>query len=148
MAVNLVVQDGVVHNLALRYSEDGKPELRFTLQQVENGFTLYLPCCALGSAAEKVAAQINDGDHVVITSGRLTYRKRSTKLGEQSRMEILVWAIDVITPAGVPQEARSADGEGGDSSTELNDAPEPMPAPKPRRRSYPTAALSGGFDRR
>lgn len=105
MSLNLVVQDGVVKNPALRYSADGKPELRFTLQQVDNGFTLYLPCCALGASAEKVAEQINDGDHVVITSGRLTYRKRQTKLGEQSRLEILVWSVDRLTESA--QDERS-----------------------------------------
>jgi single-stranded DNA-binding protein len=139
MSVNIVVQDGVVKNLALRYGTDGKAELRLTLLQVENGFTLYLPCCALGNVAERVAEQINEGDHIVITSGRLTYRKRSTKLGEQSRMEILVWSVERLSES--PQGERSDDAEGGPPSDMENSAPEP----KPRRRSYPKQALEGGF---
>jgi single-stranded DNA-binding protein len=131
MSVNLVVQEGIVKNLGLRYGADGKPECRFTLLQVDNGFTLYLPCCALGGSAEKVAEQISEGDHVMITSGRLTYRKRETKLGEQSRMEILVWSVERLTT--LPQDERSHGGEGGEPSI----APETHPEPKVRKPRYP-----------
>jgi single-stranded DNA-binding protein len=139
MSVNLVVQSGTVKNLALRYGPDGKGECRFTLLQVDNGFTLFLPCCALGTVAERIAEQITEGDHVMITNGRLTYRKRETKLGEQARMEILVWSVEILTTS--PQAARSDDAEGDHTSDVENSAPEP----KPRRRGYPKAALQGGF---
>jgi hypothetical protein len=94
-------------------------------------------------AAERLAEQINDGDHIVITSGRLTYRKRSTKLGEQSRMEILVWAVDRLSESS--QEERSGASEGKDIAPESIDAPEPAPASTVRKRGYPKVALSGGF---
>lgn len=131
MSVNLVVQEGIVKNPALRYGADGKPECRFTLLQVDNGFTLYLPCCALGNVAERVAEQITEGDHIVITSGRLTYRKRSTKLGEQSRMEILVWSVERLAESA--QEPRSDDAEGDHTS----DATPMAPEPKVRKPRYP-----------
>ena len=97
MAVNLVVQDGVVKSPALRYSTDGKPELRFTLAQTEKDWPLYLPCVAVGSAAERLASELEDGQHIMVTSAKLVYRKRSAKGVEQSRMEILVLAVDRLT---------------------------------------------------
>jgi hypothetical protein len=51
MSINLVVESGIVQSRALRYAADGKPEFRFTLIQTENGFPLYLPCCAVGRAS-------------------------------------------------------------------------------------------------
>ena len=53
MSLNLVVQDGVVRSLALKYDAQAKPELRFTLEQTEYAtdgkpWRLYLPCCAAG----------------------------------------------------------------------------------------------------
>ena len=139
MSLNLVVQDGVVKNPALRYSADGKPEFRFTLLQQEGAWPLYLPCCVVGAVAERLAGEIDADMHIVITSGKLCYRKRDTKLGEQSRMEILVWQVDRLTT--LPQDERSPDVEGDEPSTE----PETHPEPKPRRRGYPKAALQGGF---
>jgi hypothetical protein len=96
MAINLVVLDGMVQHVALRYDEHSRPELRFTLQQVDHAtdgkaWTFYWPCCTSGSAAERLASEIEDGQHIVVTSGKLVYRKRATKLGEQSRMEILTF---------------------------------------------------------
>ena len=87
-----------------------RPELRFTLEQTEHAtdgkpWTLYLPCVAVGSAAERLASEIEDGQHVVISSGKLCYRKRQTKLGEQSRMEILVWSIDRLSASTGPTQA-------------------------------------------
>jgi hypothetical protein len=139
MSLNLVVVDGVVKNPALRYGADGRPEFRFTLVQQEGSWPLYIPCCAMGSAAERLASEIEADMHIVITSGKLCYRKRETKLGEQSRMEILVWSVERLSES--PQGERSDDAEGGPPSDMENSAPEP----KPRRRSYPKQALEGGF---
>jgi hypothetical protein len=66
MAVNLVVLDGVAQHVALRYDEHSRPELRFTLTQVEHAtdgkpWTSYWPCTASGSAAERLAGEITDG---------------------------------------------------------------------------------------
>jgi hypothetical protein len=100
--VNIVVLDGVAQHVALRYDEHSRPELRFTLTQVEHAtdgkpWTLYLPCVTSGSAAERLASEIVEGQHIILTSAKLCYRKRTTKLGEQSRMEILVWTADVLS---------------------------------------------------
>jgi hypothetical protein len=89
VALNLVVVDGVVQSPALRYDVNSKPEFRFTLRQIEKDWPLYLPCRAVGAAAERLASAFDEGQHVVITSDKLCYRKRQTKLGEQSRLEIL-----------------------------------------------------------
>jgi single-stranded DNA-binding protein len=97
MSINLVVLDGIVKSPALRYATDGKPEFRFTPQQEENGFHLWLPCCAVGSAAERLASELEDGQQIVITSGKLCYRKRQTKMGEQSRLEVLVWSVERLS---------------------------------------------------
>jgi single-stranded DNA-binding protein len=131
MSINLVVVDGVVKSPALRYGPDGKPEFRFTLVQTENGFPLYLPCCAAGSAAERLASEIDEGQHIVVTSAKLCYRKRTTKLGEQSRLEILVWSVERLTTSA--QAERSGEAEGD----ELSLVPSMLPEPKARRPRYP-----------
>jgi hypothetical protein len=144
MPINVVVADGIVENLALRYDANSKPECRFTLHQEENGYPLYVPCCAVGQAAERLAGELEDGMHVVITSGKLCYRKRTTaKHGEVSRMEVLVWGVDRLTTP--PQETRSEVTEGKGMDPEPIDAPEPDPEPNVRRRTYPKPALLGGF---
>jgi hypothetical protein len=136
LSINIVLLDGEVKSPALRYGADGKPEYRFTLVQQEHttdGRTiqLYWPCCALAAAAERLAGDIEDGQHIVITNGKLCYRKRSTKLGEQSRMEVLVWSCERLTTS--PQAARSATGEGG----EQGDEPTRVPEPSKKRHRYP-----------
>ncbi len=146
MAVNLVVQDGIVKSPSLKYDSQSRPELRFTLQQTEYAtdgkpWTSYWPCCAAGSTAERLASEIDDGQHILITSGKLCYRKRTTKLGEASRMEILVWTVDVLTDSA--EGERSAEASALASEAE---PAEPPPAKAPRRRSYPRPALQGGFD--
>jgi single-stranded DNA-binding protein len=154
MPINMVVADGIVENLSLRYDANGKSECRFTLHQEENGFPLFIPCTAVGQAAERLAGDLEDGMHIVITLGKLCYRKRSTaKLGEVSRMEVLVWSVEKLTTS--PQDARSVSGEEEDTGPEgetadhhsanLRNDPEPMPAPKARRRPYPQQARLGGF---
>jgi hypothetical protein len=140
MPINMVVADGIVKSLALKYDANGKSECRFTLHQEENGFPLFIPCTAVGQAAERLAGELEDGMHIVITSGKLCYRKRSTaKHGEVSRMEVLVWSVDRLTT--LPQDERSDETEGADTS----DDPEPRPEPKARQRPYPKAAMLGGF---
>jgi hypothetical protein len=140
MPINMVVADGIVKSLALKYGADGKPECRFTLHQEENGFPLFIPCCAVGQAAERLAGDLEDGMHIVITSGKLCYRKRSTaKHGEVSRMEVLVWSVDRL--ASVPEATELDDAEGDDTT----DDPEPRREPTPRMWPYPKDAMLGGF---
>jgi single-stranded DNA-binding protein len=93
--INVVVQSGVVRFPALRYNEQGKPEFRFVLTRTSGQFTLSIPCCSVGATAEKLAGELDDGSAVVITSGELVYRKRDTRDGEKSRLEILVWRATV-----------------------------------------------------
>jgi hypothetical protein len=118
MAINLVVQDGIVQHPALRYDSNSKPESRFTLVQTEKDWPLYLPCPAVGSAAERLASEIEDGQHIVITSAKLAYRKRATKAGKVSRLEILVWAVDQLT-ALPSDETLPADPAMGMSPAEI-----------------------------
>jgi hypothetical protein len=99
MSINMTVQSGVVKSPALRYDSQSRPEFRFTLvQETEKDWPLYLPCFSPGAAGERLASELEDGMAIIITSGRLSYRKRSTKAGEVSRLEILVWAADTISP--------------------------------------------------
>jgi hypothetical protein len=136
LSINLVVLDGVAQHVALRYDEHSRPELRFTLEQVEHAtdgkpWTLYLPCVAVGSAAERLAGELEDGEHIILTSTKLCYRKRSTKLGEQSRMEILVWTVDRLTE--LAQDERTDPDEGRDQGNE----PPMRPEPNKGRPRYP-----------
>ena len=115
MSINLVVLDGVVKSLAMKYDSSSKPELRFTLQQETGGvnehgqpWVSWWPCCASGPTAERLAGELEDGQHVVITSGKLCYRKRSLKSGEVSRIEILCWAVEVLSAS--PGAETSHDG--------------------------------------
>jgi hypothetical protein len=96
MATNLVIQSGTVKSPALRFATDGKAEYRFTLEQHDGGFTTWLPCFAPGATGERLHDQLDEGMRILVSSGKLAYRKRSTKLGEQSRLEILVWQVDVL----------------------------------------------------
>jgi len=102
--VNVVIIDGVVGNLALRFDEQGRAECRWTLTHTTIGpngeqWTNYWPCCALGSAAERLAQTLDEGQHVLVTTGKLCYRKRTVKGVDQGRVEVLVWAAEVLTLA-------------------------------------------------
>ena len=141
MSINLTVQDGVVKSPALRYDSNSKPELCFTLVQTEKDWPLYLPCTAVGAAAERLASEIEDGQHIVISSGKLCYRKRTTKLGEQSRMEILVWQVDRLSESTGPVQADTPERGSGLDAVEINHEA----ARRPRKRPYPKPALQGGF---
>jgi hypothetical protein len=72
-----------------------------------------MPCCAIGHTAEKLAGDLDEGMPVLISAAELCYRKRDTKAGEVSRMEILVWHAQVgqADLAGVAQEQRTASPE-------------------------------------
>jgi hypothetical protein len=113
MSINLVVIDGVVKSLAMKYDSASKPELSFTLVQTDHGvhgqpWVSYWPCCASGATAERLAGEIEDGQRIVVTSGKLCYRKRATKSGEQSRLEILVWQVDRLSVAPAAETSPGA----------------------------------------
>jgi hypothetical protein len=124
MPVNTVLLDGIVERPALRYDDQGKIEFRWTLRQTDGAFSLYIPCCASGAAAERLSGEIAEGDHLVITSGRLCYRKRQVKGAEQSRMEVLVWQVDILRKSS--QAEQCAEVEGEDSHLTLASVPESM----------------------
>jgi hypothetical protein len=112
--INAVFQSGIVQWPAIRYGGDGKPEFRFSLYretQSAEGQTcpLSIPCWAVGTTAERLAGELHEGIFIVITVGELCYRKRQTKLGEISQLEILVWRVQVgeLAPASVPVAAPS-----------------------------------------
>ena len=138
MSIDLVVQAGVVKSPALRYDANSRPELRFTLLQTEyatdgKSWPLFIPCCAVSATAERLASELEEDMAIVITSGKLCYRKRQTKLGEQSRLEILVWGIERLSTVGAVKS--SAPGEyAGDHDTGalLPEAPGPAKKGKPR----------------
>jgi hypothetical protein len=131
MAINLVVLDGVVKQLAMKYDSQSRPELRFTLQQETGGvnehgqpWVSWWPCCASGPTAERLAGELEDGQHVVITSGKLVYRKRALKTGDQSRIEILVWQTERLSasPAAETSPGAAADSVSDGSTLPQEDA--------------------------
>jgi single-stranded DNA-binding protein len=137
--VNVVVQSGIVKWPSLKYGPTDSPEYRFTLyRETQNAdgqtFPLSIPCCAVSGTAERLASETDEGDFIVVTQGELVYRKRDTKDGEKSRLEILVWRVQKGEPLAEASVAMDATSE-----------PTPEPPPKVRRRSYPKAALQGGF---
>ena len=80
---------------------------------------------------------------IVITSGELVYRKRDTRDGEKSRLEILVWRAQVeraVEPSPSGEYVPSHD-----DGALLTEAPRPSGAHTPCKRPYPKAAGAGGF---
>jgi hypothetical protein len=130
MSVNFMVLDGTMKGLSLKYDAQSKPELRFTLAQETSHDThgqpwvSYWPCCASGPTAERLAGELEDGLHVVITSGKLCYRKRVLKTGDQSQIEILVWQIDRLSDVDHAQTSPGdvADGESHATALPQEDA--------------------------
>jgi hypothetical protein len=81
-----------------------------------------------------LAGELDDGMSLVITAGELVYRRRDTKEGERSRLEILVWRA---------HQLRMEEGEGdakGEPAALHHEAARP-----PRKRPRSAATLSGGF---
>jgi hypothetical protein len=122
ITINAVMQSGIVKWPALRYDAGSRPEFRFVLyRETQNAdghvFPLSIPCCSPGSAGERLAEELNEGDFVVVTVGELVYRRRETKEGEKSRLEILVWRIQkddsalsgVSATAEVPETASTTE---------------------------------------
>ncbi len=139
--INLVAQSGIVRWPVLRYNEKGSPEFRFTLAK-SGAYPWSIPCCAVGHTAEKLAGDLDEGMPIIISAAELCYRKRQTKAGEVSRMEILVWRVQVGHPdvARVAQDEHTAPGE--DDSTSAGAIVEPEPteratATKARRPRVP-----------
>lgn len=140
MSTNVVILDGTVNSLALRYDSQARPELRWTLVATDQGpdgqpWTSYWPCCASGSTALRLAETLEDGQYIVSSSGRLCYRKRQTRTGEQSRVEVLTWTADVLSES--PQAERSDEGEQENQGGEPANAPGgERPLPQKRTRGY------------
>lgn len=136
ITINAVIQSGTVKWPALRYDGSGKPEFRFVLyRETQNAegqtFPLSIPCCSPGVTGERLAGELNEGDFIVITVGELVHRRRQTKAGELSRIEVLVWRVQV----GEPALAASAPAE--PSADHAGDEPTTEPPVKVRRPRYP-----------
>src|ERR671922_1260971 len=107
---------------------------------MEKDWPLYLPCFSPGAAGERLASELEDGQIIIVTSGKLAYRKRQTKTGEQSRLEILVWAADRLPT--LPGMETSDTSEPISASvdpallTEVPSAAKPQKARKPRLPAY------------
>ena len=79
---------------------------------------------AQGRLGERFATELDEGGFVVVTVGELVYRRRDTKDGEKSGLEILVWRVQkddtaLATPAAAAPSADHVE-------------PEPDPPRKPR----------------
>jgi hypothetical protein len=61
-------------------------------------FPLSIPCCSPGALGERFAADIDEGDFIVVTHSELVYRRRDTTDGETSRLEILAWRVQKGEP--------------------------------------------------
>jgi hypothetical protein len=137
--INTVLQSGTVQWPSLKYDAQGRPEFRFTLYreaQSADGkmIPFSFPCCAVGSTAERLAGEVDEGHHILISVGELCYRKRQTqKHGELSRLEILCWRLQILDRASVPVAARSGSGEYASQGEPAIVAPEP----KVRKPRYP-----------
>lgn len=140
MGLNVVVIDGIVKSLALRYDAGGKPELRWTLEQADKQWSLYVPCCASGATAERLANAIEEGQHLIITSGQLCSRKRTLKGGEQSRLEMLVWQADVLTTSAHTGAEATTEAHSTAEAPAINHGvPKAVAGQNSRRPRYPKA---------
>jgi single-stranded DNA-binding protein len=127
----------------LRLLPSGKWELSLTLCCDEPGrdgqvYTLFVPVLVYGTQCEPLAESLEPHDLVLVT-GKLSWTKKTTKDGEKSGLAVTTFNVEVLIKAEVPATV----------TADLEPMPEPEPAPeppaKPRRRSYPKAALQGGF---
>jgi single-stranded DNA-binding protein len=149
ITINAVIQSGIVKWPALRYDGSGKPEFRFVLyRETTNAegqtFPLSIPCCSPGATGERLAEELNEGDFVVVTVGELVYRRRDTKDGEKSRLEILVWRVQkddaaLATSAVGPLSADHAEPE---STTEPPAKVRRPRVPKIAQQPWPSGLVS------
>jgi single-stranded DNA-binding protein len=123
-------------------SATAKPECRMTLI-VEEGkseqiFSLYVPVFIYGPGAERAAEEVDAGD-VIAVDGRLSWKSVLKKDGTKLGLCVSTFGVEVLVKAEIPVEV----------TTDLEPGPEPEPTTEPpvkaRRRSYPKAALQGGF---
>ena len=115
----------------------GKWELSLTLCSDEPSrdgqvYTTYIPVLCYGSQCEALAESLEPHD-VVLVTGKLAWTKRTTKDGEKAGLAVTCFNVEILVKGEAPVEATS-------------DEERPVEPPvKPRRRSYPRAALAGGF---
>jgi hypothetical protein len=145
MSVNHVVLTGKCADPGpkLTYSAaSAKPECRLTLV-VEDGkgeqaFNLYVPVFVYGHGAEVTAEEVNTGDLIAV-DGRLSWKSTLKKDGTKLGLCVSCFGVEVLVKAEVSDDAPVA------AEVIPADEPTPAPPPKVRRRSYPKAALQGGF---
>jgi hypothetical protein len=119
-----------------------KPEAKLTLivsegkgEQVFNLFVLMFVC---GAGAERAAEEIDSGDLLAV-DGRLSWKSTLKKDGTKLGLCVTCFGVEVLVKAEVPVEATV------EAELIAASEPTPQPPPKVRRRSYPKAALEGGF---
>jgi single-stranded DNA-binding protein len=142
---NIVVISGRISDYGpkLRPLPSGKWELSLTLCCDDTGrdgqvYTTYIPVLIYGSQCEPLAESLEPHDLVLVT-GKLSWAKKTTKDGDKSGLAVTSFNVEVLTKAEVSPDAAT------DQELMPESDPPTEPQPKPRRRSYPRAALQGGF---
>lgn len=142
---NLVVISGKISDYGpkLRQLPSGKWELTLTLCCDEIGrngqvYTTYVPVLVYGSQCEPLAETLEPHD-VVLVTGKLSWAKKTTRDGEKAGLAVTSFSVEVLVKAEMSVGV----------TADLDHPPEPASTPatpvKVRRRSYPKAALEGGF---
>jgi single-stranded DNA-binding protein len=127
----------------LTYNPASKPECRLTLivedAKGEQTFSLYVPVFVYGNSAEVVAEEVDAGDLIAV-DGRLSWKSTLKKDGTKLGLCVSTFGVEVLV------KVAEGDEEDAELTPEPDLTPEPVAEPpKVRRRSYPKAALQGGF---
>jgi single-stranded DNA-binding protein len=134
--INHVILTGTIAEPRLGYLESGKPELRLSVTvEQDGGFKLYVQVFCYGARAEPLAETLEAGDRVLI-DGKLSWRS-TTKAGvKESKMVVTCFDVSMLTPSRVPQDERSDETQGEETTPDANDAPKPSQAPHAARLGH------------
>jgi single-stranded DNA-binding protein len=133
----------------LDYKSNGTPFCTFTLEvdspdEAGQLHTGYHRVEITGRHAERWAATLEPGDEVYV-EGQHQYRSTVDPKTQAKVVKCVLstWGVSqhIRTLASVPQPETSPPAEGREQGEERP----PRTEAKPRRRSYPKAALQGGF---
>lgn len=145
MGINHIVLTGKCGELGPKltyHATSAKPECRLTCVvedgKGDGGFSLFVPVFVYGSGAEKAAEEVEAGD-VIAVDGRLSWKSTLKKDGSKLGLCVSTFGVEVLVKAEIPAEVTA------DLEPVLEPEATPAPPVKARRRSYPKAALEGGF---
>jgi single-stranded DNA-binding protein len=133
----------------LRHQPNGKPELSLRLS-VPNGerdgkrFFLPVDVTVFGQACESLAECLEPNDLVELT-GQMTWPKPSRKPGGSAIPAVVCFGVTKLSGAASTEHERSPEYVSEVASPTETHESATAPPVKPRRRSYPKAALQGGF---